>query len=47
MDKQLPMLYGLAAIGLLLGIVLTVEKRNEALFELLVKRSPTCYETPR
>lgn len=47
MDNQFHILAALAVIVLMLSIILVIEKRNEALLDLLVKRSPTCYETPR
>lgn len=49
MDKQFSALFILAffALTAMLFMLLIIEKRNEALLELLVKRSPTCYETPR
>lgn len=45
--KQAIILFGLFGIGVLLGVIIGFEKRNEALLDLLVKRSPTCYETSR
>lgn len=47
MDNQFLILAALTIIALMLTMNLVVEKRNEALLDLLVKRSPTCYETSR
>lgn len=45
--KQTGLLFILFIIGVILSVLVAIEKRNEALLDLLVKRSPTCYETSR
>jgi hypothetical protein len=45
--KQVIILFGIFSLGVILGAILVVEKHNEALLDILVKRSPTCYETSR